>query len=817
MQQDKPKGQVPLPTCKALMGSGLMTRTSVKTARTVGGMVMTWALLVTPAWADSACFAEPADRFQAIEQELQSVYQVMQSALDELSGEDHRIEVRQQEVGDSPEALFTWVRDRTRLLDYQGALRGARGTLMDRSGSHLDRALLLAALLESAGHQARLARATLDAEAAGLIQQSMNQVRGSLPEAAADTSDEAYALTAQRLGADPQEIRNRVRQAEQQAQDLDLRVAQQVETQTRALIEHVDWTGSGAPTSDTLLASLADHWWVQVRTRQGWQDLDPSLAVHEPGDRLYPGAVENFWPDELPPAAVHRLTIEVVAERLENGRLRESTALSHEVSALDLLGQPIVVDVHPRDLPDAATMLAGDDQYAPSDLPQMLMAQNDWLPLIVIGGEPEAQQRIFADGRVAAMAATPQAEALEEASGLLGQLAAGRRSEPARSPELSAVFLRLTVQAPGRSPETFERALMDVLGPHQRAGSLRDVEFTENMRQARAVAMLSSTEILAQTNWWPANYTMGHLLYGAMQNRLAALATVHAVRRDDSRLMGKAIESLSPTGSDLATLAHHRHARSLNPDAIALTRMNLLSSFERTDLVNGEPVLTRGFDIIDNRVDVIADENVDARELRLTQGVLDTVLEAELLNTGPDVRNTSLEFANALASGSSWRAVDESTVPTSLDADVAARMQLVFDAGQRVVMPTDQDNAAAPSWWRVDPATGTTLGMGPNGRGQMTEQILALMNSIDNASSAVATVQKIWSCVLTQPSPGAQQCCIVKTSVDLAANNALGKLSDGWVEIASSAIDSKIYLSALGSVFGEANSTVVDGLVPDPC
>ena len=123
----------------------------------------------------------------------------------------------------------------------------------------------------------------------------------------------------------------------------------------------------------------------------------------------------------------------------------------------------------------------------------------------------------------------------------------------------------------------------------------------------------------------------------------------------------------------------------------------------------------------------------------------------------------------------------------------------------------------ATTWWRVDPLTGDALGMGPDGRGQMVEQILVLMNSIDNAASAVSTVQAVWGCLLTGPSAGAMQCCILREGAMVAGNMALGKLSDQWVKIASSAIESKIYLAALDGVFGEINGTVVDGLMPDPC
>src|SRR6185312_14039863 len=62
-----------------------------------------------------------------------------------------------------------WVRDRTMWLPYQGELRGPVGVLLDRGGSSLDRALLLAELLRLSGQTVRLAHAMLPADRASAL------------------------------------------------------------------------------------------------------------------------------------------------------------------------------------------------------------------------------------------------------------------------------------------------------------------------------------------------------------------------------------------------------------------------------------------------------------------------------------------------------------------------------------------------------------------------------------------------------------------------------------------------------------------------
>ena len=73
-------------------------------------------------------------------------------------------------LGRDPQVLFAWVRRNTFWIPYRGVLRGPVGVLLDRQGNSLDRALLLATLLDKAGHKVRLAHGTMSRDrAVGLL------------------------------------------------------------------------------------------------------------------------------------------------------------------------------------------------------------------------------------------------------------------------------------------------------------------------------------------------------------------------------------------------------------------------------------------------------------------------------------------------------------------------------------------------------------------------------------------------------------------------------------------------------------------------
>ena len=86
-----------------------------------------------------------------------------------------------EQVGRDPTKLCAWVRDQTQFVPYRGALRGPRGVLMDRVGSDLDRAQLLAHLVISSGYEVRLFRLALtEAEATQRLNRAAEQSRRPL-------------------------------------------------------------------------------------------------------------------------------------------------------------------------------------------------------------------------------------------------------------------------------------------------------------------------------------------------------------------------------------------------------------------------------------------------------------------------------------------------------------------------------------------------------------------------------------------------------------------------------------------------------------
>jgi hypothetical protein len=171
----------------------------------------------------------------------------------------------------------------------------------------------------------------------------------------------------------------------------------------------------------------------------------------------------------------------------------------------------------------------------------------------------------------------------------------------------------------------------------------------------------------------------------------------------------------------------------------------------RSDVVAspGRPVRGRGlFDIVANTVSARPGGTRSAFGTRIEQGVADTVAEAGGMRAG----NTSGVFHAAGAQGVPTRVVAGGargwTRPEGLSDDVIARIAADVSSGHHVSLPARPVTIdAAPSfgWWRVEAASGTTVGVMDTGFHQgLTEYMADVEEAAAGAIIGYIVADWVW-------------------------------------------------------------------------
>ena len=161
-------------------------------------------------------------------------------------------------------------------------------------------------------------------------------------------------------------------------------------------------------------------------------------------------------------------------------------------------------------------------------------------------------------------------------------------------------------------------------------------------------------------------------------------------------------------------------------DAVFIDRPTILTRHRFPALQAGRLVLVSATDIVSNEVGVALTEP-DGFVARMDQGVFDTNLEAALA-AGDTVLGNAAE---AFATSDGWRTVSghnrEELDGLPLAAPARTLLNGDLDSGFTVVIPAEPVGDGGPAfmgWWRIDPATGHTIGIGDRGWGQATDYSL---------------------------------------------------------------------------------------------
>ena len=224
-------------------------------------------------------------------------------------------------LGNDHSAAFEYVRDQIEFEPYKGTLRGAQGTLGARAGNHLDRALLLKALLDLQGIEARLV-------VGKLAEQNVLELEQRLFQTPLYNGKDTQTLAIAGL-------RNRA------LERLRVRANRDYTLLSNVLDDQIHQ----ANPSDASEIEQQAHVWVQALIDGEWLDMDPTLKTAQVGQAL--GDFEKII-DKPSQADQHAVLIELVAESIgTDSTLEKSTILKHQLTASEAASAQIFLTFSP--------------------------------------------------------------------------------------------------------------------------------------------------------------------------------------------------------------------------------------------------------------------------------------------------------------------------------------------------------------------------------------------------------------------------------------------------------------------------------------
>ncbi len=699
-----------------------------------------------------ATSAEPTpEELKRKADEMERTFKALEAVEKEIPRDTFDPKAIVDKVGRDPVKLFEWVRDNTYWVPYRGSLRGPTGVLMDRLGSSLDRALLLAELLRTAGHQVRLARAELTEEKAKELLPKLRSVpENPLPPAPPTSKDELknhIEKYAKEYHFDAGVLQKNVDSSTFQAAKLAEELAQRVAEQTRAVAKAVgtpskkDAEAYHAREAASQLLALRDHWWAQRLENDTWVELDPLLPDAEPGAKLA-APEEIITPDKkdarlhLDSKYCHELVIRIVIERWKKEGPDERVVLSHTLRPSDLFGARIALDHHPMKWPKELNLF--EEKKPLEKLRTTVLTQDEWLPVLTVGTDRFIQSSFTDSGDKIDNPREPLlGGGAQKLGGSIGGLLGGGRigQAPERKPEehshLTAEWIEYEIRTPDQSSQRIRRQVFDLVGPARRIEknvSPSNTSFSEKPRLARGLALLGGTEILALPCQLSGDYVQHLATETMLANRQALLRMIIAVgSRSPDALIQQAKELKSLSGN-LYALGTARQNWSRSRGLVYLKRINIFSHHNYlAESGRAELLACEGLDIVTNEVGVHSRFNVDPFAVRLEQGIADTNAETSFLSGCSTQANPAEMSARAGMLGKNLSVIKSARDATwqnvKLPKDVRARIERDLQEGHWVVFAAQtvhEKEEEHYAWWRLDPITGQILGMGERGWGQDT-------------------------------------------------------------------------------------------------
>lgn len=648
-------------------------------------------------------------------------------------------------LGFEAEALARFVREEIFFEPYPGILRGAQGTLLGGAGNALDQSLLLTTLLEEAGYEWRIARATLNtAQATTLVNQlvaprptvrpagEMEQLRASMDQ----------ILMLQGLTDDQRSTLEALETTPVQGNPY----LQATEADTRFILDALNQAGirlgdDGAVAR--LIEESRDYFWVEYRIDgyDEWISAHPAFAT-QPAPEV--SALETFT--EPSADLYHRLRFEVyIEQKIDDTLIVNPIVTGYERTTASMVGRPILYQHQPNNL-DYTDFTSMADTLAETGV---------FLPILdgkVAGNTFDLDGRIFSFALLAldrfGVTELFQSEArqLEQALGLIDAL-----GDPLPSPEQADDFITLTSQwieitqiSPGGKEVTHVRRAFDRIGAENRAAG-RAVVTDPTPLAELAKSLLTTTTIVVLPNRYNAAYYLDRYAERVLQE----IALVeHAASDPESFTVPVDLINQLTAAEDLILNSAFEEGHALNEDVISYRPAAAVALYQQ-GLVPGraEETLFERVDMLaaPRRTLVVQGAGVAlAPDKAIREGVWETIAERAPLRFQQGVEfNTMVALRQAQARGIPLQVLSpddiERVASLSHTTETKNNLTAALTAGYVVVVPAASvSDGQRTGWWRIDPLSGETLGVTTGDHGNASVEYLLLLFSVVNGGLSAA-------------------------------------------------------------------------------
>jgi hypothetical protein len=643
---------------------------------------------------------------------------------------------------------------------YLGVLRGPEGTIAAQAGSAWDQAALLASLLKSMGADAMVVTGTLLPDDSKRLLAETLRVRDAMPQLMnSETLLKEFEGTLNPAAL--AELQNSLHTDQKTFSKNDKAFAGSIEAASQSLLAALKKSGLewSAADSQKITAQLQqriaeDYAWVQYRgaPREQWQNIHPAFAGQTP-----PEVNEQaIYAEEIPVESTHQVEIRLELERTYKGSInREQIMEAYRRPTANLAKQQTPIHIAP----------SGDAAEG---------AENAQLFLPALYGElaPGAKAFNLMGQAVTATDAFSGPQIFATVSGKLGSAMEGldsafkSDSQESSLPRLTGIILSVDWVSPDGIVHSQERRLVDFRQ-----------EKPENAAQKIIFEGVIDVGLGLESGG-------RHLksAFTTLAKRLPTLPYYVALSRGDISLQQLLDDPKAQTPHtpmpwlEMATLREGFEA--VSSDTQRTVRTGPLVVMRRIKQSGGRAIAY--IDVLHNPSIVLEKNGAEARlsqEGALRQGVRETVYEHILIRGGLDNPWFQSPIATVLESQAE---VAASIALRNFSQSVQERLYADFTESGLLFL---SDSEGYARWWRVDPVSGQTLGMGLDGGVELTESQVLKINVAMLVIGGTFAIIGARDCTASyKDNPKMELCCHAGNALLFGVGVGAGSAVGGVVE-----------------------------------